>query len=66
MSASNEELNDKERIEEFAKQYMEKRELRGKSRRMKIMRIIETVGFDERKIETALQRATINKRIEHE
>jgi hypothetical protein len=45
---------------------MEDKGLRGKSRRMKIMRIIESVGFDKRKVETALQRATINKRIEEE
>jgi hypothetical protein len=66
MSSENEELEDKDKIEEFAREYMEEKGLRGKSRRMKIMRIIESVGFDKRKIETALQRATINKRIEHE
>jgi hypothetical protein len=66
MSSRNEDLADKDKIEEFAREYMEERELRGKSRRMKIMRIIESVGFDKRKIDTALQRATINKRIDHQ
>jgi hypothetical protein len=66
MSSTNEDLADKDKIEEFAREYMEERELRGKSRRKKIMRIIETVGFDKRKIDTALQRATINKRIDHQ
>lgn len=66
MSSTNEDLADKDKIEEFAREYMEERELRGKSRRKKIMRIIETVGFDKRKIDTALQRATIHKRIDHQ
>ncbi len=66
MSSGKEKLADKEKIEEFAREYMKERELKGKSRRMKIMRVIESVGFDKRKIDTALQRASINKRITHE
>ncbi len=57
---------DKEDIEEFANEFMSEEGLKGKARRMKIIRIIETVGFDKRKIKTALLRSTIKNRINHE
>lgn len=46
-------------IDKFAREFMAEEGLKGKSRRMKIMRIIETVGFDKRKIKTALLRSEI-------
>lgn len=52
--------------EEFAREFMAEEGLKGKARRMKIMRIIESVGFDKRKVKTALMRSTINDRIEQE
>jgi len=57
---------DKERIEDFANEFMSEEGLKGKARRMKIMRIIEDVGFDKKKIKTALLRATIKNRINDE
>lgn len=52
-------------IEKFAREFMVEEGLKGKSRRMKIMRIIEAVGFDKRKVKTALLRSSIEDRIEH-
>ncbi|MBA7641982.1 hypothetical protein ES703_49668 [subsurface metagenome] len=52
--------------EEFAKEFMAEEGLKGKARRIKIMRIIETVGYDKGKIKTALARSTITDRIHHE
>ena len=52
--------------EEFAKEFMVEEGLKGKARRIKIMKIIETVGYDKRKIKTALARSTINDRIHHD
>jgi hypothetical protein len=52
--------------EEFAKEFMAEEGLKGKARRIKIMKIIETVGYDKRKIKTALARSTITDRIHHE
>jgi predicted house-cleaning noncanonical NTP pyrophosphatase (MazG superfamily) len=57
---------DKERIEEFANEFMSEEGLKGKARQMKIMRIIEAVGFDKKKIKTALLRSTIKNRIKEE
>ncbi|MFO7796666.1 MAG: hypothetical protein ACQERB_09725 [Promethearchaeati archaeon] len=54
-----------DKIEEFARDFMAEEGLKGKARRMKIMRIIENVGFDKKKVRTALMRSTINERIEH-
>ncbi|MFW9941153.1 MAG: hypothetical protein ACFFBC_05830 [Promethearchaeota archaeon] len=51
--------------EEFAKEFMAEEGLKGKARRIKIMKIIETVGYDKRKIKTALARSTITERIHH-
>lgn len=49
--------------EEFAKEFMAEEGLKGKARRIKIMKIIETVGYDKRKVKTALARSTITDRI---
>jgi len=52
--------------EEFAKQFMTEEGLKGKARRIKIMKIIDMVGYDKRKIKTALARSTITDRIQHD
>jgi hypothetical protein len=52
--------------EEFAKEFMAEEGLKGKARRIKIMKIIETVGYDKGKVKTALARSTIVDRIHHE
>ena len=52
--------------EDFAKEFMIEEGLKGKATRIKIMRIIDFVGFDKRKIKTALARSTINERIQYE
>ncbi len=52
--------------EEFAKEFMAEEGLKGKARRIKIMKIIETVGYDKGKIKTALARSTITDRIQHD
>jgi hypothetical protein len=52
--------------EEFAKLFMLEEGLKGKARRIKIMKIIETVGYDKKKIKTALLRSTIAGRIQHD
>lgn len=49
--------------EDFAKEFMIEEGLKGKARRIKIMKIIEMVGYDKRKIKTALARSTIVDRI---
>lgn len=52
--------------EEFAKQFMTEEGLKGKSKRIEIMRIIDLVGYDKRKIKTAFARSTITERIDHD
>lgn len=52
--------------EDFAKEFMLEEGLKGKARRIKIMKIIDTVGYDKRKIKTALKRSEIVDRIQHE
>ncbi len=52
--------------EDFAKEFMVEEGLKGKARRIKIMKIIEMVGYDKMKIKTALARSTIADRIQHE
>jgi hypothetical protein len=52
--------------EDFAKEFMAEEGLKGKARRIKIIRIIDMVGYDKGKIKTALARSTINDRIQHE
>jgi hypothetical protein len=58
------ELED-QRKEEFAKKFMEEEGLKSKAKRIQIMKIIDTVGYDKKKIKIALQRATITERISH-
>ncbi|MEE9378516.1 MAG: hypothetical protein V3V33_10840 [Candidatus Lokiarchaeia archaeon] len=57
---------DEKTKEDFAKEFMLEEGLKGKARRIKIMKIIDTVGYDKRKIKTALARSTIVDRIHHE
>ena len=52
--------------EEFAKEFMAEKGLKGKARRIKIMKIIETVGYNKSKVKTALARSTIVDRIHHD
>ncbi|MFX1567873.1 MAG: hypothetical protein ACFFCV_05840 [Promethearchaeota archaeon] len=52
--------------EDFAKEFMLEEGLKGKARRIKIMKIIDMVGYDKKKIKTALARSTITDRIQHE
>ncbi len=52
--------------EEFAKQFMAEEGLKGKARWIKIMKIIDTVGYDKRKIKTALARSTLAERIQED
>jgi len=58
--------NDKNSKEDYARKFMEEEGLKGKARRIKIIQIIDSVGFDKRKIRVALQRSTIDERIKHE
>ena len=52
--------------EEFAKLFMAEEGLKGKSKRIRIMKIIDTVGYNKSKIKIALLRSTIKERINHE
>jgi len=52
--------------EEFAKRFMAEEGLKGKSKRIRIMKIIDTVGYNKSKIKIALLRSTIKERINHE
>ena len=52
--------------EEFAKAFMIEEGMKGKSKRITIMRIIDKVGYDKKKIRVALKRTNIAERIEHE
>ena len=52
--------------EEFAREFMVEAGLKGKARRIKIMRIIEKVGYDKDKIKVAYLRSSITERIHHE
>ncbi|MFX0032243.1 MAG: hypothetical protein ACFE8E_08120 [Candidatus Hodarchaeota archaeon] len=49
--------------EEFAKEFMTEEGIKGKATRIKIMRIIDIVGYDKKKIKTALLKSTIKDRI---
>ena len=51
--------------EEFAKQFMAEEGLKGKAKRIRIMKIIDTVGYSKNKIRIALLRSTIKERITH-
>ena len=52
--------------EEFAKEFMAEEGLKGKARRIKIMNIIDKVGYHKEKIKVAYLRSTIAERINHE
>ena len=54
-------------IEDFANEFMRTQDppIKGKARRIKIMKIIETVGFDMQKVKVSYLRSTINDRIEN-
>ena len=52
--------------EDFVKQFMAEEGIKGKARRIKIMKIVEQVGFDKQKVRVALLRSTITERITHE
>ena len=52
--------------EEFAKEFMAEEGLKGKARRIKIMNIIDKVGYNKEKIKVAYLRSTIAERIHHE
>jgi len=52
--------------EDYAKEFMVEEGLKGKARRIKIMKIIDMVGYDKIKIKTALARSTINDRIQND
>ena len=57
---------EEQKKEAFAKEFMVEEGLKGKARRIKIMKIIDMVGYNKRKIKTALARSTINDRIQHD
>lgn len=52
--------------EEYAKQFMVEEGLKGKAKRITIMKIIDIVGFNKNKIKVALLRSTIKDRIPQE
>ncbi len=58
--------SEEKKKEAFANEFMAEEGLKGKARRIKIMKIIDMVGYDKRKIKTALARSTISERIKHE
>jgi hypothetical protein len=60
MSANNDNFKEK-----FAKEFMNEEGLKGKAKRLKIMRIIDMVGYDKRKMRNALQRSNITEKISH-
>ena len=59
-------MENKSEIEKFANEFMQEEGLKGKARRIKIIRIIENVGFDKKKVKIGLLRSTICERIKHE
>jgi hypothetical protein len=52
--------------EDFANEVMMEVGIKGKATRIKVMRIIDTVGWNKQKIKTSLLRSTIASRIEHD
>ncbi len=52
--------------EEFAKNFMIEEGLKGKAKRIKIIKLIDKVGYNKNKIKIALLRSTIKERINHE
>jgi len=59
-------MSDKSEVEKFAIDFMQEEGLKGKARRIKIMKIIESVGFDKQKIKISLLRSTIADRIKND
>jgi len=52
--------------EEFAREFMAEEGLKGKAKRIKIMNIIDKVGYKKDKIKVAYLRSTISERIHPE
>lgn len=52
--------------EEFAREFMADEGLKGKAKRIKVMAIIDKVGYDKNKVKVAYLRSTITERIHHE
>jgi len=52
--------------EEFAREFMTEEGLKGKAKRIKIMNIIDKVGYDKAKVKVAYLRSTISERIHRE
>ena len=52
--------------EEFAREFMAEEGLKGKAKRIKVMAIIDKVGYDKNKVKVAYLRSTITERIHHE
>ncbi len=52
--------------EEFAREFMTEEGLKGKAKRIKIMNIIDKVGYNKDKVKVAYLRSTISERIHHE
>jgi hypothetical protein len=55
--------SEEKKKEEYAKQFMAEQGLKGKAKRIAIMKIIDTVGFNKNKIKVALLRSTVKDRI---
>jgi hypothetical protein len=49
--------------EDFAKQFMVEEGIKGKAKRIRIIKIIDNVGYNKNKIKVALLRSTIKERI---
>jgi len=61
------ELYNQEKVkEDYANEFMAEEGLKGKNTRIKIMRIIDMVGFSKPKVKTAFLRSTIASRIKHD
>ncbi|NVM46465.1 MAG: hypothetical protein HWN79_16260 [Candidatus Lokiarchaeota archaeon] len=52
--------------EEFAREFMTEEGLKGKAKRIKIMTIIDKVGYNKDKVKVAYLRSTISERIHQE
>jgi hypothetical protein len=52
--------------EDYADEILAEEGLKGKSARLKVMKIMDTVGWDKKKIKTSLLRSTIASRIHHD
>ena len=52
--------------EDFAKLFMAEEGIKGKAKRIKIMNIIDKVGYDKRKIRVAFLRSTLTERVQRE